>query len=237
MGIACADSKHDLSTICRKGNVLYEKGDYNRAILEYEKVLDAGKESGELYYNIADTYMKLNNVGKAILYYEKAKRLIPRDADLAANLNYAKSLIKEIKLNYNPEGYNSIINKFINKFTINELAVFFTLNLFLLFALIIIKLLLQSRNRYIIGIVFILSFSLLLVVLGIFFQYKANGREMIVLEDKVEVKFAPLDEATTHYTVYEGMKLFKLNGKGKWIKVKRIDGMAGWLQEEDIAII
>lgn len=41
-----------------------------------------------------NAYFKLGNKGKAILNYERALQLLPRDADVKSNLVYARSLIE-----------------------------------------------------------------------------------------------------------------------------------------------
>ena len=75
-----------------EGNQRYHEGDFDGALASYVQILDSGLESGELYYNIGNTYFKLSNLGPAILYYERARRLMPGDDDLLANLELARSL-------------------------------------------------------------------------------------------------------------------------------------------------
>src|SRR5687767_11475296 len=70
------------------GEALYKKGQYQEAAVAYEKLLAAG-ESAALLYNIGNCYYKLNNWGKAILYYEKALVHAPTDADILFNLRMA----------------------------------------------------------------------------------------------------------------------------------------------------
>src|SRR3989338_6444849 len=77
------------------GNVAYKSGDYPKAIEAYEGILSRQIESGALYYNLGNCYVKTNHVGKAVLNYERAKRLIPRDSQLEFNLRYARGLMKE----------------------------------------------------------------------------------------------------------------------------------------------
>ena len=75
-----------------EGNQRYQAGDFDGALERYAQILDDGLESGELYYNIGNTYFKLGELGPAILYYERARRLMPSDGDLLANLELARSL-------------------------------------------------------------------------------------------------------------------------------------------------
>ena len=69
----------------------YRAEDYDKAAAAYEEVLRGGKESGALYYNLGNSYFKKGSLGKAVLNYERARRLVPRDGDLNFNLEYARA--------------------------------------------------------------------------------------------------------------------------------------------------
>lgn len=56
-----------------KGNALYQKGQYQQAVEEYENVIKEDKlQSAELYFNLANSYYKLNKVAPSIYNYEKS---------------------------------------------------------------------------------------------------------------------------------------------------------------------
>ncbi len=76
----------------QEGNRLYQEGDFEEALASYLRLVEAGFESGEVYYNIGNTYFKLADLARSILYYERARRLLPGDADVQANLDLARSL-------------------------------------------------------------------------------------------------------------------------------------------------
>ena len=75
-----------------EGNQRYQDGDFDGAVASYARILEAGLESGDLYYNLGNTYFKRGELGPAILYYERARRLMPADEDLLANLALARQL-------------------------------------------------------------------------------------------------------------------------------------------------
>ena len=84
--------KTDPTQLFYNANQAYEKRDYVKAVEDYVAILDMGLESGPLYYNIGNGFLRLGKVGYAILCYEKASRLMPQDSDLKANMAYARSL-------------------------------------------------------------------------------------------------------------------------------------------------
>ena len=73
----------------------YEKGDYQQAITRFQALVQAGVRNGKLYYNLGNAYMKKGDLGRAVLWYERAARLIPRDPDLNFNRDYAASLVRD----------------------------------------------------------------------------------------------------------------------------------------------
>ena len=75
-----------------EGNRLYQAGDFEGALDRYRRILDEGLESGELYYNIGNAHFRLGELAPAILNYERARRLMPGDDDLLANLALARSM-------------------------------------------------------------------------------------------------------------------------------------------------
>ncbi len=85
---------HDPDYIFYKASRHYEAAQYNEAIAEYSLLLKQDLESGPLHYNLGNCYFKKGDLGRAILNYERAKRIIPSDGDLEANYKYATSLIQ-----------------------------------------------------------------------------------------------------------------------------------------------
>lgn len=60
---------------------------YEKALLRYEKLAHT-ITNGKLYYNIGNTYFMLDDIGRAIINYRRAERLIPGDENLGQNLAY-----------------------------------------------------------------------------------------------------------------------------------------------------
>ncbi|MBX3395117.1 MAG: tetratricopeptide repeat protein [Phycisphaerae bacterium] len=65
---------------------------FQAALNSFLSVEQSGIRNGRLYFNIANTYMRLNDLGQAIVNYRRALRLVPGDPDVRRNLAYARSL-------------------------------------------------------------------------------------------------------------------------------------------------
>ena len=61
----------------QEGNRLYQEGNFEDALASYLRLVEAGFESGEVYYNIGNTYFKLGDLAESILYYEACPPATP----------------------------------------------------------------------------------------------------------------------------------------------------------------
>ena len=87
----------NVDSVFVSANNFYEKTDFRNAISDYKKIIDSEISNSILYYNIGNSYFKLNELGYARLYYEKAKLLNPNDVDLIYNLEILENrLIDDI---------------------------------------------------------------------------------------------------------------------------------------------
>ncbi len=73
-----------------QANKLFLSGDFAAAASAYQQTIDIHGPSSSLLYNLGNSHYRLGQYGPAILAYERAKLLPPRDPDLIANLNLAR---------------------------------------------------------------------------------------------------------------------------------------------------
>src|SRR4029453_4652909 len=73
-----------------RGNALYADGRYADAAAAYEQILAKAGATTSTYFNLGTAYLKENQLGRAVLAYERAARLAPGDPDLRANLAFAR---------------------------------------------------------------------------------------------------------------------------------------------------
>ena len=86
---AYSQSQSTLEASYRSADALYRSGEYQQAAEKYEQIASS-IQNAAVYYNLGNTYFRLGNRGRAILNYERAKRLMPRDKDTNFNLKVAK---------------------------------------------------------------------------------------------------------------------------------------------------
>ncbi len=75
----------------------YRRGDYSLAITLWQDQLEqlgeirgTSEVRGELCYNVANALYRSDQAMQAVAWYEAARRHLPRDADLLANLNFVR---------------------------------------------------------------------------------------------------------------------------------------------------
>jgi tetratricopeptide (TPR) repeat protein len=65
---------------------------YDRAILNYEKIISEGQiQNSKLFYNLANAYFLKEDLGRAILNYRRAEKFDKADANIQKNLAFARS--------------------------------------------------------------------------------------------------------------------------------------------------
>jgi tetratricopeptide (TPR) repeat protein len=236
-GRKVAMGKDEIEGHFNQGNAYYEKGDFAKAAEEYGKVVSTGYASGPLYYNLGNAFFKTGDLAHAMLNYKRAKRLIPRDSDLLANYNYARTMIKG-----NPPAERGLwawkpLRSYSGRFTVNELLLMSSAFYAAAMVLLLCLLYLPSLGRYILPAAALLLFLALLNSAVTWRSARVIGKLAVVTASEAESKFGPFDSATKFFTLYEGKDINVLEYDKDWCKVRRSDGKVGWVKAGTIEII
>lgn len=222
----------------KEGNELYRKGLYEKAITVYEKILSTGYDAPEVYYNLGNACFRAHQIPRAILYYEKAKRLKPNDEEINFNLDLARSRIVD-KINVLPEFFLfAWARDFFHLLSPSGWALWSVI-LFLL-GLAGAAAYLFSSGRTVRKISFWLGLVFLFVSLSFFLisqQEKhriTSHNDAIIMSPTVTLKSSPDETGTELFVLHEGTKV-KIDDKaGDWLEVQISDGNKGWLKESDL---
>lgn len=221
--------------------VAYNKGDYEKAIGYYMEILEEGKHSAALYYNLGNSYYKLNQIAPSIYYYEKALLLAPNDKEIRNNLVYAQNMTLD-DINPLPE---TTLSRFYKQLTgilsfdgWSYLAVVFVL-LFVL-SYILFYYLRSSTHKRIAFISSLVAMGLMVIsVVFAFLRYQdfMEDQPAIVFEQEVNVKAEPNDRSEVAFTLHEGTKVNVLEEFDAWKKIELTDGQTGWLLSESVKVL
>jgi tetratricopeptide (TPR) repeat protein len=82
-------------TNVERGDSAYSKSAYTEALGYYTEALNKEGSSSNLYYNIGNTYFRLNDLGHAVINYERALKVDPSNEDARTNLEFVKTRIQD----------------------------------------------------------------------------------------------------------------------------------------------
>lgn len=236
--IATSAIAQNSETLFSEANTLYTDGKYQEAINKYEQIINTGNLSSELFFNLGNSYYKLNKVGPSIYNFEKALQLNPLNQDAQNNLIFAKRLA----LDRIEELPKSVLQKFnenyLSKISYNSWAGITVLCAFLGAILFLLYYFAYTPTRKrLFFTTSITSFILLIITLAItFHQYNkyTSTVEAIVYTPEVSVKNEPTKNAEEAFLIHEGTKVQILDEVEDWKKIRLVDGKIGWLKAKDI---
>ncbi len=232
----------ELTGLWNSGSEAYNAGHYDLAAEAWQKMIDDGIVSADLYYNAGNAFFKDGKYGRAVLCYERALKLDPSDKDIRYNLEYARGFVTD-KIDVVPE--------FIFKTWMREVSRIFSSNAWawisiVLFAAFLALLLLfllggsaaERRSGFFCGIV---ALVLSLSALGFSLSLKRESlREdaAIVMATVTSVRSAPSAETSTElFILHEGTRVEIREQISGWDNIRLSDGREGWLPAKDLEII
>jgi len=221
-----------------KGNQLYTSGKYADAVKSYEYVAGKGFESFELYYNLGNALYKSNNITFAILNYERALRLNPKNEDARFNLEMAKKQVVD-NIDLLPEPgflrwwHELISSRPVDKWGTHSLVSFFVF--LLLFALFLFATSIRNKQLTFWLAVITLAYSLLTFSFGSSQRSKlVNHNSGVITERSVRMKGSPSETGTELFILHEGLSVQITDKLGDWIEIRLADGNKGWLKESSL---
>ena len=227
-----------LDALWGRANDYYAAGEYDVALADYEAILNQGKYSAVLYYNLANTYFKLDQLGKAILYYNRALRLSPTDEDIRHNLEYAEQSTKD-SIEEIPEFVLTTWMKAIRgvcsatAWTIISLIMLVLSLSMALVYLLANRLSLRKTGFYVMAVA-----GLLFIVTTLFAlserEQVVDSREAIVMNSAVSIKSSPDRAAVELFVLHEGTKVYIGSEMAGWAEVRIADGRKGWIETNRI---
>jgi len=229
-----ADVAPSPNTIFFHANALYGEERYTDAAAEYERVLAAGVESGPLYFNLGNAYFKTGDIGRSVLAYERARRLMPADPDLHANLRFAREGAEPDA----PPLVARILFPLATRLASDTLLRLASGLWMLVMLLAIARRLVPALDA--VGRRTVVVASALLVVVATSAAYRVLAIDLpswavVVARQGATVRFEPSESGTAHFTVPTGAKLRVLSSREQWSQVERTDGTRGWIAADAIA--
>ena len=221
------------NTLFKQANDLYLQEKYENAILLYDSIQKSGFESADLYYNMGNTYYKLQDWPQSILYFERALKLNRNHEDARFNLDLAQLKIVD-KIEAIPSLFiEKWYNSFIYIFIIDTWAILCIVLLWLSFLVFTIKkLLFYKFPKNLFTILFVLTI-LSFVFANSNFKQIIQQKNAIIFSSSVVVKSAPSYNSNDLFSLHAGSKIHILDQIGDWIHISVVNGNKGWMLKEN----
>ena len=219
-----------------RGNEAYSNSDFETALSEYRKVVGSDYLSTELFYNLGNTYYKLDQLGEAIWAYEKALKIDPSNENAQFNLKFLNTKTYD-ELDSTESGVITWLKINLFSFSIN-----FWAYLSLIFAFILaigLYFYFTTKKQKVKNRSLTLSFGtlfLMIVLILIAYLNKSNiiDRDYaVIITEFVEIRSSPSDTAPSAFKLHEGTKVDLLRSNEKWIEIG-INDNTGWVEKEFI---
>lgn len=218
----------DADTLYALGNRLYAEGDFRGAAAAYEGAVETGWTSPDLELALGAAYFEAGETGRAVLHFERARRLAPRDPDIQHNLRLAR---ERVNTEPSPLPPADAAARWLSS-TIGTgalVALLFVLYLAVL-GLVGFRVWRDSSDPW------LRRTLLVLVPLALFVtvaavgaaRYDAQPRAVIVANG-ADVYADPSSASAATATVPEGAVLPVLAERGPWRAVRLPDGERGWV--------
>jgi tetratricopeptide (TPR) repeat protein len=226
------------SQLVEQGNNYFKEKKYALALESYKEIELKGYSSADLFYNIGTTYYKLDSLGKASLYLQRAGKLSPFDEDIAFNIQLVNANTID-KMDSFPQFFllrwwNAFISFFHPDIWayITLFFVFLTSGFLLLFWLSALH---KKRSSYMLlflifapfsGLSFLISFAA--------FSKNNNQSSFVVISNSADVYSAPVNNSTKLFVMHEGAAGEILEEQLGWVNAKFPNGTKGWINLKQI---
>ncbi|MFH0984540.1 MAG: tetratricopeptide repeat protein [Candidatus Omnitrophota bacterium] len=225
----------DTAKVFQEANTSYRTGDFKKAAELYGALVEQAPRAAVFYFDLANTHVRLGNLSRAILNYEKALSLDPRNADVRENLRYTRGLL-EYRVEDTRNWYLKATEVVLKYATEREIYV---VVLAVLFVFLAGGILYFVRGR---GVFwnpwqkFVFIILLLAVLVAVGKQVQSNViRDAIVMQKECEARYGPSEHDQVAFKMGEGIKVFVMDRREDWRRVLLTNGESGWVRDSDIA--
>jgi tetratricopeptide (TPR) repeat protein len=220
-------------------NRFYEKKDYASAIRMYESVLEQGKESAVLYFNLGNAYFKSGELGFAVLNYMKARRLDPGDDDIRHNLEFARrfSQVQMEGVQLNP--INSFVLSIVEPYSFNTVAWVWSIVFVLLIVMLIVRFGMALTGPAVrAGMVVVVTLLVVSSSLAVFkYRHDYLTRWAVIVAEDSPVLTGPTEQSDVLLEGAPGLVVEIIEQSGPYYNVLFENKRRGWMKMDLVAEI
>lgn len=236
------------ATLTQEADSAYMHDDFAEATRLYLQIADTEGTSSDLYYNLGNCYYRQKQLGKAILYYERALRLDPSNEEARINLDFVNSKITD-EPGDRGMFISNTVNGFACKVPANTWAVIAIVSFILLLGAIALYVFMSDvrmRKTGFFGAIILLIICVLAnIFASIATRYSTSSDTAVVIEPSTLLSTsprAPKDRSEEAVLLHEGTTVEILDSVStktdsvtvKWYDVKVDNSTRAWIRGTDI---
>src|SRR5256885_8484933 len=207
-----------------KANQAYTEGRFDEAAAGYESLINSGNWTANLFYDLGNARYRLGDFGQAILDYERALALDPRQPEADANLRLARDEARALELR------RDWIERYAGMATVKQYTVAAAIAFW--FALFVTAHLFFSRRSA--GRIALIALSVIVCGASIFaiftLENGARGDALAIVTGKdVEARLATADNAKSVLVLPAGSEIKILSERGDWVYAALPNDQRGWI--------
>ncbi len=215
-----------------EANQAYKDGRFQDAVKGYLGLIENGLENGHIYYNLGNACFRLGDLGKAILFYERARLFIPRDADLNLNLSYARD--RTLDIIDKPQGFISQSFFWLEELSLYEVFLAFTLLNIFFFGILFIRLFNKAEWTYYLFILLLIFALVGSITFALkWYQSKTDDRAVILVKE-VGVLAGPDPQDTVLFKLHAGAVVHHERSEDGWCLIHLSSERRGWISLQDL---
>jgi tetratricopeptide (TPR) repeat protein len=215
----------------------YKENNFAGAISEFSKIADAGVKNSRLFYNLGNAYLRNNDLGHAILWYERALKLAPDDPDLRFNYEYALSQVKDERDDKDISVFRIL---FFWKHALSAETIRLTaIILNAVFWLAVILRLIQKKKKILRIPAYLILVPAVIFTLTAFYNYyeESHLRQAVILPPEVSVRSGLTDDSTELFILHAGTRVRIEKEKDEFFRIYFSEGKIGWIKKEAAGVI
>ncbi|MCC6933066.1 MAG: tetratricopeptide repeat protein [Deltaproteobacteria bacterium] len=225
----------------------YNKGLYKEAAQGYEQAA-AEINNGHIFYNLANCYYRLGNIGRAIYNYRRALKLLPTNPDIKTNLQLARKQTKDHLFDYHALPGPGVL-ALANYFPPTTMYWSF-ISAYLIFWLLLV---LQHKKQNFLWKLVTFSSAIIMLWVGISYfvavqsfdgtytlgisKQSRDTVSAVVLSSKVSIYSGDSEHYQVVFILHEGAEILVTEKRGNWFKILLPDGKQGWAQKTELELV
>ncbi len=219
-----------------EGTKAFDNGDWPAAIAAFKRLADSGIDNGKLFYNLGSAYLKNDDLGRALLWYERALKRIPHDPDLRFNYDFALTLTRDQPgVKESPVLQILFFWKYrLSHSSVRWIAIGLNATLWMALSVLVVR-----KKRLLRPSVISIAAATMIFSATAAYNYveSAQVRYGVILTEQVAVRSGFTDAATQLFVLHAGTKVHLARETDTHLLIRYTEDKIGWVKRSEVGII